>query len=120
MSEAAQAESPEARLKAAGFTQRLGFWVTPIGDRVLSLDDAIAGLASGEIEPGGPTMSLPDSGTSALPDELVERMFPKPSPDPPAWLLAQAEVVAQATAAKMKPLIRREVRAALRSKGAKS
>jgi hypothetical protein len=46
-------------------------------------------------------------------------MFPKPSPDPPAWLLAQAEVIAQATAEKMKPLIRREVRAALRAKAAK-
>jgi hypothetical protein len=113
-----QVDSPEARLKAAGFTQRLGFWVTPSGDRVLSLDDAIAGLDSGEIQPGGPSIALPNSA-SALPDELVERMFPKPSPDPPAWLLAQAEVIAQATAEKMKPLIRREVRAALRAKAAK-
>ena len=118
MSEAAQVESPEARLKAAGFTQRLGFWVTPNG---VSLDDAIAGLASGEIQPGGPTIALAFSA-NALPDELVDQICPPPAagpPEPPAWLLAQAEVIAQATVEKMKPLIRAEVRAALRTKAAK-
>jgi hypothetical protein len=115
----ATTESPEARLYAAGFTRQLEFWLSPDGQRVLNLGDAIAALDSGEIQPGGPTMSLPNSA-SALPDELVERMFPKPSPEPPAWLLAQAEAIAQATAEKMTPLIRREVRAALRAKAAKS
>ena len=49
MSEAAQVESPEARLKDAGFSQRLGFWVSPRGDRVLTLHDALAGLDSGDM-----------------------------------------------------------------------
>jgi hypothetical protein len=115
----ATTESPESRLYAAGFTRQLEFWLSPDGRRVLNLGDAIAGLDSGEIQPGGPTIALPTSA-AALPDALVERMFPKPSPEPPAWLLAQAEVIAQATVEKMKPLIRREVRAALRAEAAKS
>jgi hypothetical protein len=110
--------SPESRLYAAGFTRRLEWWVPPDGSRVMNLGDAIAGLDSGAIEPGGLTVTLPSSA-AALPDELVERMFPKPSPGPPPWLLAQADVIAQATVDKLKPLIRAEVRAELR-KGAKS
>ena len=121
----ATTESPEARLYAAGFTRQLEFWLSPDGHRVLSLGDAIAGLDSGEIQPGGPTVSLPDAGVRAFPDELVDRICPRPQParEPPAWLLAQAEVIAQATVAKLKPLLRAEcdraVRAALR-KGGKS
>jgi hypothetical protein len=112
----ATTESPESRLYAAGFTRQLEFWLSPDGHRVLHLDDAIAGLDSGEIQPGGPTIALPSSA-AALPDELVERMFAKPSPDPPAWLLAQADVIAQATVKKMRPVIRAEVRAELRKAG---
>ena len=68
----ATTESAESRLYAAGFTRQLEWWVAPDGSRVLSMADAIAGLASGEIQPGGPTMSLPYSA-AALPDELVTR-----------------------------------------------
>ena len=111
----ATTESPEARLYAAGFARQLEFWLSPDGHRVLSLGDAIAALDSGEIQPGGPTVSLPDAGVRALPDELVERICPPPQAagEPPAWLVAQAEVIAEATVAKLKPLIRAEVRAAL-------
>jgi hypothetical protein len=105
-------------LYAAGFTRQLEWWVTPDGSRVLHMADAIAGLDSGEIQPGDPTLTLPDAGIRAFPDELVDRMFPKPNPEPPAWLLAQAEVIAQATVKKMRPVIRAEIRAELR-KGAK-
>ena len=117
----ATTESPESRLYAAGFTRRLKWWVAPDGSRVLSMADAIAGLDSGEIQPGGPVVQLPDASVRAFPDELVDRICPPPQPpgEPPAWLLAQAEVIAQATAEKMKPLIRAEVRAALRAKAAK-
>lgn len=108
----AQVESPEARLKAAGFSQRMGFWVSPDGTRVLNLGDAIAGLDSGEIRPGGPTVAVPDGGVRPLPDELVERMFHPPPPPPPEWLESLAELVAE----KLKPV----VRGAMRSKGAKS
>jgi hypothetical protein len=99
--------------------------LSPDRHRVLNLGNAIAGLDSGEIQPGGPTVSLPDAGVRAFPDELVDRIFPPPQPpgEPPAWLLAQADVIAAAIAAKLKPLIRAEcdraVRAALR-KGGKS
>jgi hypothetical protein len=44
---------------------------------VLSLNDAIAGLDSGEIQPGGPTITLPFSA-AALPDELVDQICPPP------------------------------------------
>ena len=120
MSDTEEMLPPEARLKEAGFSQRLGFWVTPDGASVLHLNDAIAGLDSGEIQPGGQTFCLPDSGIRALPDELVERICPPPQngqPQPPPWLVAQAEVIAEATVAKLKPLIRAEVRAALRKAG---
>ena len=112
----ATTESPEARLDAAGFTRQLGFWLSPDGRRVLNLADAIAALDSGAIKPAA-GVEFPDSGTRALPDELVERICPPPQPagEPPAWLVAQAQVIAEATAAKLKPLIRTEVRAALRA-----
>jgi hypothetical protein len=115
----ATAESPESRLYAAGFTRRLEWWVAPGEDRALGMGDALALLDSGNVNPT--SVSLPYSA-AALPDELVDRICPPPStgtPEPPAWLLAQAEVIAQATAEKMKPLIRAEVRAALRAKAAK-
>jgi hypothetical protein len=112
----ATTESPESRLYAAGFTRQLEFWLSPDGHRVLNLGDAIAALDSGEIKPGGPTVSLPDSGIRALPDELVERIFHPPPPPPPEWLEPLAELVAE----KLKLVVRAEVRAALRCKGAKS
>ena len=118
-------ESPESRLYAAGFTRQLDFWLSPDGRRVLNLGDAIAALDSGEIQPGGPTVSLPDAGVRPFPDELVDRICPplQPAGDPPAWLVTQAQVFAEATVEKLKPLIRAEcdraVRAALR-KGGKS
>jgi hypothetical protein len=114
---AATTESPESRLYAAGFTRQLEWWVAPDNSRVLSMADAIAGLDSGEITPGGATVSLPDAGVRALPDELVDRICPPPQPqgEPPAWLLAQADVIAAATVEKLKPLIRVEIRAALRA-----
>jgi hypothetical protein len=95
--------------------------VAPDGSRVLSMADAISGLDSGEIQPGGPTVSLPDSGVRAFPDGLVDRICPPPQPpgEPPAWLLAQADVIAAATAAKLKPLIRAEIRAALKAEARK-
>jgi hypothetical protein len=118
----ATTESPEARLYAAGFTRQLEFWLSPDGHRVLNMADAIAGLDSGEITPGGATVSLPDAGVRALPDELVDQICPPPSTgvsEPPAWLLAQADVIAEATVEKLRPLIRAEVRAALRAEAGK-
>jgi hypothetical protein len=112
----ATTESPEARLYAAGFTRQLEFWLSPDGQRVLNLGDAIAALDSGAINPAA-GVEFPDSGVRALPDELVDRFCPPPQPagEPPAWLVTQAQVIAEATVAKLKPLIRAEVRAALRA-----
>ena len=110
----ATTESPEARLYAAGFTRQLEFWLSPDGHRVLTLGDAIAALDSGAINPAT-GVEFPDSGVRAFSDELVDRICPPPAgPEPPPWLLAQAEVIAQATAKKMRPVIRAEVRAELR------
>jgi hypothetical protein len=107
VSEAAQVESPESRLKTAGFSQRLGFWVTPDGTQVLSLADAIAGLDNGTIAPHR-GHAFPDSGARALPDELVERMFHPPPPVAPPWLLEQLTE-------HLRPVIRSEVRRALQA-----
>jgi hypothetical protein len=102
----ATTRSPESRLYAAGFARRLEFWFSPDGHRVLNLGDAIAALDSGEIQPGGPTVSLPDSGVRALPDELVECMFQQPDTVVPPWLDQLAELVAE----KLKPVIRANLR----------
>ena len=109
-------ESPESRLYAAGFTRQLEFWLSPDGHRVLSLGDALAALDSGEINPVA-GVEFPDSGVRAWPDELVDRICPRPQPagEPPAWQVAQTEVIAAATVEKLKPLIRAEVRAALQA-----
>ena len=71
--------------------------------------------------PARSTIVLPDTGVRALPDELVDRICPPPQPagEPPAWLLAQADVIAGATVEKLKPLIRAELRAALRAEARK-
>jgi hypothetical protein len=90
----------------------LEWWVTPDGAQVLGLDDAIAGLDNGEIM-AGQTVPFPDTGVRALPDELVDRMFQPPSPPPPPWLEPLAELVAD----KLSPLVRAEVRAALKGGG---
>ncbi len=114
-------ESPEGRLYAAGFTRRLEYWVPPGGDYALSLNDAIARLDSGDVEAHS-TIVLPDTGVRALPDELVDGVCPSlvdGQPEPPPWLVAQADVIARVTAEKLRPLIRAEVRAALRAEARK-
>jgi hypothetical protein len=103
-------ESPQSRLLAAGFGRRLEWWVTLDGAQVLDLDDAIAGLDQGEITPGQ-TVPFPDTGARALPDELVDRMFQAPSRPP--WLEPLAELVTE----KLGPVVRTEVRAALKGGG---
>ena len=112
----ATTESPEARLYAAGFTRQLEFWLSPDGHRVLNLGDAIAALDSGAIKPAA-GVEFPDSGVRALPDELVDRICPPPQSagEPPAWLVAQAQVIAEATVAKLKPLVRAECDRAVRA-----
>jgi hypothetical protein len=114
-------ESPESRLYAAGFTRQLEFWRSPARERVMNLDDAIGALDKGEIEPGA-GLALPDTGVRAPPDELVDRVCPRPATEPaapPPWVLAQAEVIASVTVEQLKPLIRAEVRAALKAQARK-
>jgi hypothetical protein len=113
-------ESPESRLYAAGFTRRLEYWVAPDNEQALSIQDAIARLDSGDIKPT--SHGFPDTGVRALPDELVDRICPPlvdGRPQPPPWLVAQAEVIARVTVEKLKPLIRAEVGAALRAEARK-
>jgi hypothetical protein len=104
-------ETPEARLYAAGFTRQLEFWRTPDGKRVLNLNDAIAGLDSGEIKRDSFTAAFPDTGVRAFTDEQVDRLFHPPPPPPPPWLEPLAELVAE----KLRPVVRAEVRSVLRT-----
>jgi hypothetical protein len=103
VSDTAQAQSPEARLLAAGFARSAHLWLAPGDGRALSQAAAIATLDTGEFPPQF-TMTVPDTGIRALPDEVVEKMF-APTADPP-WLDRLAELVAE----KLKPAIRAEVR----------
>jgi hypothetical protein len=116
---AATTESPESCLYAAGFTRRLGYWVAPDNEQALSIQGAIARLDSGDVKPT--SHGFPDAGVRAFPDELVDRICPPPAMGalPPPWLVAQAEVIAEATVEKLRPLIRAEVRAALRAEARK-
>jgi hypothetical protein len=81
-------ETPEARLYAAGFTRQLEFWRTPDGTRVLNLNDAIAGLDSGEIQPGVLEFPAPPEQpglrelTPDAVDAMADRLF-RPPPPPP-------------------------------------
>ena len=117
MAEQAQ-PTPEARLYAAGFTRQLEWWGTPGDERVLSMDDAIEKLDSGEIKPGGPespTLADLHSGYRELTPEAIDAMadsiFRPPPPPPPPWLSELAAAVAE----KLKPVVRAEIRAALKA-----
>ena len=85
-------ESPESQLLGAGFVSRLGFWVTPDGSRTLGRDDAIAALESGEVQPGGSTVTVPTNAV-ALTDEHVERLLHPEPPPPPAWVVRLQESI---------------------------
>jgi hypothetical protein len=108
MSDAVQIESVESRLLSAGFARSAHMWLAPGDGRALSQEDAIAALDTGEYPPQF-TMTVPDFGVRALPDEVVERMFAPPA-EPP-WLERLAELVAE----KLKPAIRAEARKGLGS-----
>jgi hypothetical protein len=110
-------ETPESRLYTAGFTRQLEFWVTPGGERVLNLNDAIAALHAGEVKPAGLEIPvLADQPrfrelTAEAVDAMADRLFRPPLPAPPVWLEPLAELMVQ----KLKPVVRAEVRAALRA-----
>ena len=104
----APAETPEARLYAAGFSRCAHLWAAPGNGRLLSQEDAIAALDTGECPPQF-TMTVPDTGIRALSEEVVEKMF-APAADPP-WLDRLAELVAE----KLTPAIRAEARKGRRS-----
>jgi hypothetical protein len=107
-------ETPQSRLYTAGFTRQLEFWVTPDGERVLNLNDALAALDAGEVKPAG--LALPDQPgfrelTAEAVDAMADRLFgPLPLP-PPDWLEPLAGLVVQ----KLKPVVRAEVRSGQRA-----
>jgi hypothetical protein len=118
-------ESPQSRLLDAGFGRQLEWWTTPGDERVVTMEEAIRLLDSGEVKPR--RIPWPDAGAAGIAEhariteeriraEEARRVQP---PEPPAWLLAQAEVIASATVEKMKPIIRAEVRAALKAEARK-
>lgn len=121
----APVETLEARLKAFGFTNSMGLWREPNGERVFNTEDAIAALESGEIKPF--EIPWPDAGAAGVAEHariLEERIREAEAardrpPEPPPWLVAQAEFIAAKTVEKMKPLIRAEVRAALKAEARK-
>jgi hypothetical protein len=122
------AETPvESRLAEAGFTNELGFWRTPSGDRVMNAADAIAALDRGEIEPyriPWPGVT-PDAAhnfraTAQEMDRILDQLQSPPEPPPlPSWVEPWAELVADLLLEKVKPVIRAEVRSALRAEARK-
>jgi hypothetical protein len=112
-------QSPESRLLGAGFTRRLEFWCPPGEERALNLNDAIAMLDAGEVEPdlvSWPGVH-PDAlvGFQARSEEQIDQMLhPPPATEPPP-LPGWAEPWAAEIAALLTPIIRREIRSALGS-----
>jgi hypothetical protein len=111
--------SPESRLLGAGFTRRLEFWCPPGEERALNLNDAIAALDAGEIQPRH--LSWPGVHPDALvgfqapsEEELDQMLHPLPAIEPPP-LPGWAEPWAAEIAALLTPIIRREIRAAARA-----
>jgi hypothetical protein len=110
-------QSPESRLLGAGFSRRLEWWVPPGEDRALSLEDAVAALDAGEVKPVGLEIrALSDQPgfrelTAEAVDAMADRLFRPPPPPPPDWLEPLAELVAQ----RLKPVVRAEVRSAMRA-----
>jgi hypothetical protein len=112
-------QSPESRLLGAGFTRRLDFWCPPGEERVLSLNDAIAMLDAGEVQPdlrSWPGVH-PDAlmGFQAPSEEEIDRMLHAPPPAEPPPLPGWAKPWAAEIAALLTPIIRGEIRAALRA-----
>jgi hypothetical protein len=119
----AQEQTPESRLYAAGFTRQLEYWRTPDGSAVLNLNDAIARLDAGEIQPrhlSWPGVH-PDAvvGFKAPSAEEIERLLRPPPPSEPPPLPSWAEPWAELVAEKLKPAIRKEIRAAVNTEARK-
>jgi hypothetical protein len=122
----APAESPQSRLRDAGFANEMGFWREPNGERLFSLEDAIVGLDSGEIQPRyiewpGTRHGAPVHVRS---EEEIDRMLGRNQPDPeppvlPSWAAPWAEVIADQLVEKLRPAIRAEVRGVLRAEARK-
>ncbi len=112
-------QSPESRLLGAGFTRRLDFWCPPGDERALNLNDAIAMLDAGEVQPD--LRSWPGVhpealvGCQAPSEEEIDRMLHPPPPTEPPPLPGWAEPWAAEIAALLTPIIRREIRAAVRA-----
>ncbi len=112
-------ESPESRLLAAGFTRRLEFWCPPGEERALNLNDAIAALDAGEVQPSHLSWPgvHPDGvvGFQARSEDELDRMLRPPPPSERPPLPGWAEPWAELLAEKLKPVVRAEIRAALKA-----
>lgn len=112
-------ESPESRLLAAGFTRRLEFWCPPGDERALNLNDALAALDAGDIQP--PHLSWPGVhpdglvGFQGRSEEEIDRMLRPPAPTEPPPLPGWADPWAELLAEKLKPVVHAEIRAALKA-----
>jgi hypothetical protein len=112
-------QSPESQLLGAGFTRRLELWCPPGEERALNLNDAIAMLEAGQVQPDLASWPgvHPDAlvGFQAPSDEELDRMLhppPAAAPPPlPGWADPWAELLVE----KVKPVVRAEIRAALRA-----
>jgi hypothetical protein len=112
-------QSSESRLLGAGFTRRLDFWCAPGEERALNLNDAIAMLDAGEVQPdlrSWPAVH-PDAlvGFQTLNEEEIDQLLHPPASTEPPPLPGWAEPWAAQIAALLTPIIRREIRAAVRA-----
>jgi hypothetical protein len=120
----APAESPQSRLISAGFGRQLEWWTTPGEERVVTMEEAIRLLDSGEVEPARipwPGVHPDTAAAYAVPsEEEMDRMLgrnqapPEQPPSLPSWAMPWSELIAEQLVEKLRPVIRAEVRAVIR------
>jgi hypothetical protein len=80
--------SPESRPLGAGFTRRLDFWCPPGEERALNLNDAIAVLDAGEVQPDlrswlGVHPDALVGFRAPREEEINQTLHPPPATEPP-------------------------------------
>jgi hypothetical protein len=102
-------ESRESRAISAGYVRHINGWVD--GDRLLTLEEAIAEIEAGKA-PGLPTVDFPPTYSDAMTEEQIDQVLNGPRRAQQEQADRWANHLADLVVAKLKPMIRAELRKA--------
>jgi hypothetical protein len=102
-------ESRESRAISAGYVRHISGWAD--GNRVITLDEAIAEIESGKA-PGPPTMSVPATHNGAMSEEQIDQLLNRNRQAEQEQADQWTNHLADLVAAKLRPTIRAELRKA--------